>query len=679
MNTRYRIIFFIISFFCLAALSRLVQMQIVSGDIYRAQSEQRIVKTSTVKAPRGEILDKKGRTLVQNKTGFSVEIHYISGQTNGERNDLIIRLSEIIQNRDENKVIDSLPISYAPYSFIFEGEGKEAQWKTVQDLKPEISAGEVIDYYREKYEVSDNYSQDEARLIAGVRYEMEQSAFSPSNPFTLAEDVGELAVTEIKEQGMDFAGIAINTTPVREFAEGNTAVHILGRVGKIYKEEYEALKSKNYSISDNIGKQGIEQHMEDVLKGTDGVNGIEQSIDGAQVRIVKRQAPRPGDNVVLTLDLDLQKAAEQALVDTISYVREQSVHEPDGSGADASCGAIAAIDINTGEILALASYPSYNPSRFNEDYQNLIKDKNSPMFNRAIGGTYAPGSIFKMVTALAALEEGVITTQDRIYDKGIYDFYKDYKPACWLYRRNGTSHGNINVTEALKHSCNYFFFETGRLTGIESLNKYARMLGLGERTGIELSGEESTGRLAGPADREKYNGQWMPGDTLQSAIGQSDNLFTPLQMASYMATLVNGGTRYQAHLVKAVRKSGTGELISEAEPEVLSKIDMDGEIYKAIMNGMKDVIEDGTASTVFEGFNIPVGGKTGTVEVPSGSPNATFLGFAPYDDPVIAVCAVIEHGAHGANAGVAVRAVLDAYFNAEVEDDTVAVKNSLMR
>ena len=491
--------------------------------------------------------------------------------------------------------------------------------------------------------------------------------------------MGQIILTKVRETSAAYPGVVVSAAPVREYPLGSAAAHILGRTGKIYKEEYEQLRGQNYSMNDTIGKQGIEKCFESYLRGTDGVSGVEQSIDGTRVRLVESKPAVPGNNVALTLDAELQQSAEQALADAVQMIVEKSQYENNNAGKDAKSGALAAIDVNTGDVLALASYPSYNPATFNEDYEQLVKDDSLPMFNRAISGAYEPGSTFKMLTAIAALEENVITPSDQIEDLGIYKYYDDYQPACWIYKSRHETHGYQNVSQAIENSCNYFFYDVGRRTGIENIDNYAKKFGLGESTGIELSGEENRGRVASKENREKNGGIWNPGDTMQAAIGQSDNMFTPLQMANYIATIVNGGTRYKAHLVKNVRNTETGAVIYEAKPEVLDKIDLKEENYKAVMEGMRNVIELGTASTVFEGFDVPVGGKTGTAEVSDGSDNAIFVAFAPFDNPQIAVCAVIEHGAHGSNAGVAVKKVLDTYFHSATPPKALQEKNILTR
>lgn len=670
---RYRFVYFLIFVFAFLAIGKLVDLQIVNGKAYLEESRMRLVKTSAVKAPRGEILDRNGKSLVTNETVFAVRLYKTKGMHDGELNALLCRLIEMVE-ADGVSLTDSFPVISRGFSL--EGEAL-SKWKKTYGMAESADKAVAIAHFSDRYGLGTGLSENMRRTLLGQRYEMEQTGFSEDTAYTLAEGISHELMTKLMEQKIDFPGIVIETSPIRRFVNGTMAAHILGQTGKIYKEEYEKLREKNYAMNDIIGKQGIERYLEDSLRGTDGLNRVERDVDGHSVRTEEEKPPKMGDNVVLTLDLPLQKSAEQALLDAISYVRAESVNE-DGDGENAACGALAAVDVNTGEILALASCPTYDPARFYEDYELLSTDKNLPMFNRAIGGAYEPGSTFKMATALAALEEGVITPNTIIEDLGRYKFYDDYQPVCWIYRGTGETHGPVNVSEALKHSCNYFFYDIGRRTTIDKMNNYAHLLGFGEPTGIELTEEENIGKLASPAQSEKDGEKWVPGDTLQYAIGQSKNLFTPLQLANYLATIVNGGTRYKTHIVKAVRDSETGVLLQETKPTVLSQIDISPENRKAILEGMRDVVELGTASTVFQDFGVPVGGKTGTAEVPGRADNAIFVGFAPYDNPTIAVCAVIEEGVHGANAARAVRAVLETYFKSEAEEDTVPKTNTLL-
>ncbi|MBQ2284924.1 MAG: penicillin-binding protein 2, partial [Clostridia bacterium] len=350
---------------------------------------------------------------------------------------------------------------------------------------------------------------------------------------------------------------------------------------------------------------------------------------------------------------------------------------PESLGA--SAGAVVVVDVNNGEILAIASYPTFNQNTFNEDYKELLENDAKPMWNRAISGTYAPGSTFKMLTAVAALESGVTTRYEVINDLGVYKYYEssNYTPKCWIYTDTGRTHGNQTVVQAIENSCNYYFYEVGRRMGIDTLAEYGKKFGLGEYTGIELSGE-SKGIFASRAYRDKINSIWYPGDTLQASIGQSDHLFTPIQLANYVATLANGGTRYKLHLIKEVKSGINSKTIYKNEPEIVEKIEINKENYKAIIEGMQAVSETGTASNVFAGYSIPVGGKTGTASVPTGTANALFVAVAPLDNPQIAIAIVVEHGGHGNYVAPIAKNIISYYMQLDATTETANPKNTLI-
>ena len=327
------------------------------------------------------------------------------------------------------------------------------------------------------------------------------------------------------------------------------------------------------------------------------------------------------------------------------------------------------VDVRNGEILALANYPTYDLATFNKDYEKLAANKLTPLLNRSIAGTYAPGSTFKPVTAVAGLETGKITADTRIYDTGIYTYFKGYHPKCWIYNKTGRGHGWEDVTDALEDSCNYFFFETGRLVGGENLEKYAKAFGLGEYTGLELSGEKK-GRAAGPTERAEAQKNdsslrnWSGADSIQTAIGQGDNAFTPLQLANYCAAIASNGTQYEAHLLRSVKAYDYSDTIYTKEATVRNKIEAADSTWKLVQQGMAKVTgEDGTASSVFANYSIKVAGKSGTAQI-SGTKldNGIFISYAPYKDPQIAVCVIIEGGDSGNNVAPVVRDIYDAYF-----------------
>ncbi len=657
---------------------RLIDLQLVNGQEYAEKSESRLVRSMTISAPRGEILDRHGRPLVANRMGFSIQFQKTSA-TDEQLNSTILSLIKLM-DAYEQTYIDTLPLNGDGTAFeLPELEGEELQKKIdslcqKEKVKP-YTAEAFFAKLCEKYKISEDYTTAEKRRIAGVRYEMTERIFSVNNPYTFASGVDTAVVMIIKERSMDFDGVNIITNPVREYVSDGLAAHILGRVGIIYREEYEELKDQNYGINDIIGKDGMEKYLEPYIRGKDGRSSVEQTFRGKTASITSEVPPVAGNNALLTIDLDVQRAAEQGLAKVIADLRSGTT-----SGNKAAVGSCVAMDVNSGEILAIASYPTFNPATFEEDYNALYADPLTPMFNRAITGAYEPGSTFKMLTAIAALEEGVITPTEIIADKGVYEYYGQ-RFNCLIYTDTGKNHGPVNVSDAIRDSCNYFFYEAGRRLGVDKMVEYGRKIGLGEYTGIEIGGE-TKGTLANPEYKEKvFDQQWFPGDTLQMAIGQSFNLFSPLQLASYTSTLANGGTRYKAHLLKNVRDRQSGDVTASGEPEVLGKIDMKESTKNAISLGMRKVCQEGgTASFVFENYPIEVCAKTGSAEVSTGAANGIFVAFAPYNNPQIAVAVVVENAGSGNSIAPVARDVFDAYFRPGMQavQDNVFNKNTLL-
>lgn len=645
MFSRVAIIIVISIVFLSSMVFRLFSLQIVNGEEYARASRKRTVKTIPLKAERGEILDRYGRVLVSSQITYNLEISQYKKDKSWV-NDTVYQLI-LLMERENQEFNENLPVSELPYTYTVSEEEVKTYLKTMK-LSENLSAEDCIRELTTRYELPSTIPEEYLRKVVAVRADMEQREFSQNNPFVFAKNVNMNVVTIIKENDRSYPGVNVITSYDRMYPE-KVSPHLLGRVGLIYKEEYDKLKNLGYGYTDVIGKEGIEKVFDLELKGKDGVLKIEQNEYGKITQTEVLKDAIPGNDLILTIDLDLQKKAEEALEDVI---RELRLTIPDVGG-----GAITVVDVHTGEILAMASYPDYDIETFEKDYSKNYNNPLKPFWNRAIAGTYAPGSTFKILTSLAVLEENVAAPGDYIYDQGKYTHFKDYQPTCHVYPGN---HGYVNVAEAIKVSCNYYFYETGRKLGIEKLNDYAKKVGLGEYTGIEIPGEEK-GVVAGPAYREKLNKPWYPGDVLQASIGQSDNLYTPLQLANYIATVVNGGTRYEAHLLYKIKDYATGE-IREVSPKAVETISIRPENYKAIMEGMRSVTEDGTASNVFQNFPITVGGKTGTAEVTTGTNNGLFVAFAPYDDPQIAISVVVEHGEHGNSIAPAAREVIAEYF-----------------
>ena len=699
---------------------RLFNLQIIHGTEYRAQASQRLYRAYAIPAPRGEILDRNGVPLVKNRMGYTVRIEK-TDLSDDEFNKILYNAAELVATYGSE--IDSIfPIvmndkGNLEYDFTIEKNGgtrevdgvtpkkitkverkkdsdtddddvsesddelsnedkKEAlkrheedkkkaeqehleDWKKTNKLTKLDSISDIFNYYKEKYSVPNDFDDKKALAVVAVRYAMEMDNFSEKNPYTMARDISELAVQKIKEQHLDFKGVDVVIEPVRIFAQNKMASHILGRTGKIYAEEYEKMKYDGYGMHDIIGKDGLEKALEKYLKGIDGYKSVEMKNVGGTTEILEGCDPTPGNYVKLTLDSRLQKATETALLEHI-----MTAVGPEGAGA--------AIVVNPqdGGVLSMASYPTYDLATFNDDYEKLLNSKSKPLINRALNGTYSPGSTFKPLTAIAGLEGGTITPDSYITDLGKYTFYDSYQPTCLVYSSSGATHGTINVSEAIGVSCNYFFYDIGRRMGIEKIDEYATAFGLGQHTGIEL--DESMGILASPQEREAAGGTWYPGDVLQTAIGQSDNLFTPVQLASYIATILNKGKRLKLHLVDEIAKYGTGEVVLKKEAEVMNEKPISDSTYDAVKKGMRQVVTSGTASASFATCKYAVAGKTGTAEVPDGADNVLFAGFAPYENPEIVVVVIIEHGASSSHPASCARDIIDSYMSIKNGNDKKA-------
>lgn len=651
----------------IVVVMRLVNLQIANGSYYREKSDTRTLRSVEFIAPRGEILDRNGRPIVTNRTAYNVYILSSRSRTADELNRVICNLSVTVKDYTEY-VKSILPIEISGGGYAFIGEEKEIKkWKEDNGFEESSSAQDVVTSLAEKYEIdSTEYSKEEILEIAGTRLNMTVRGFSMASPYLFAEDIPIEEMSVIKEQSDKFPNVSILSQPVREYPYGSLGAHMLGRVGLISSEEYEKNSGNGYTINSNIGKSGIEKYLEDYLRGENGSGSVEQSDDGHSMGQSVEISPVSGRNVSLTIDLDLQLACESAIEETIYNIRGNAENYEGGSGADA--GSMVVIDVNTGDVLAMASYPSYELTTFTENYNNLLENPSKPLFNRALAGTYSPASTFKLLVGAAALEEGIVTREETILDTGKYTYFKDYQPACWIYNQTGGTHGYLNVSQAIRDSCNVYFFDVGRRLTIEKIDEYAEKFGFGQPSGIELADEEKTGLVAGPESRKENGGIWYPGDVCQTAIGQSDTLVTPIQLANYIATIANGGTRYRPHLIKSVYNSD-GTISDETAPEILDTVDISPENHKAIISGMRMVVTEGTAQKAFAGCKVPVAAKTGSAQTAGNYTNGVCVAFAPYDQPKIAIVCIIEKAGSGSNVAQAVRKVVDNYFESKDEND----------
>ena len=638
---------------------RLFGWQVIHRDKYVSESLATTATYTPLQAARGEILDCYGRTFATNKEAYNLVFNKIY-LPDDRLNDTILVLAALLTSTKE-PWIDNAPITAkAPYEFTDDANITPAVMIEELELAHYATMQNCWDAMVEKFELQ-SYSDVQKRLIMGVRLTMLVADYADTIPYTFAEDVSLDTVTKVEEASGSLPGVETAVVTTRQYVTGKIAPHIIGTIGPIYSEEWDELKDKGYSYSDMVGKSGIEQYSESYLRGTEGQLKTVRDTNGTVLSSQVVKQPVAGNSVMLTIDRNIQEVAQTSL--------EELIHNLNASNSadsrSANAGSIVVMNVNTGAVLAAVTYPSYDEKTYKTNYNSLLNDPDRPLFNRAFSGIYAPGSTFKPATASIALQENKLTSSETIYCSRVYGFYDDYKPTCMDY------HGSLNVNGALQVSCNYFFYECGRRLGIDVMNKYCRRYGLGVETGIELN--EATGVLAGEEHRASINAYWNAGDTLQAAIGQSDNAFTPLQLATYGATLANGGTRYKAHLIDEVRNYDLSEVLMETPHEVVEHTGISPEVYDVVKRGMLSVTTEGTVSKLFLDYPIQVGGKTGTATVIENGAeysNGVFIAFAPYEKPEIVVATVVEKGGFGSGCAQPTRDILDAYFFYQGEDYT---------
>ena len=702
----------------------LYNLQVVHGADYRAMSVVKITNRETVEGARGELLDRYGRELVTNRAVYEITLNTGLMGDESERNPNLMALIDICRDNGQSWT-DSFPVSAAaPFTYTtdtplaYEKEGGGVAFtllgqllnvlpmkdavkaplnlpstrdmeaaKTLADIPAGPTAEELMDALRTYFEIDPAWSDEDARALIGVLYEVNLRSYDINRQeYVFAQGVDIDVISAVKERGL--TGVSVETTTVRQYNTASAA-HILGHVGSIYTENWETYRKLGYNMNDKVGIDGAENAFESYLHGESGTLVQELDTSGKVVgeywytdpETGGTDEPEPGDNVMLTIDLRLQEKVEEILADTIENLDSE----------DTEGGAVVVESVKDGEVLAMASYPSYPPDVYSDTalYQQLASDTVlTPLVNRATDGQYSPGSTFKPLVAIAALEEGLVTPTEEIEDTGRLELpeeehypYGDSHPQCWIYRQYRGNHGWENLAEALRDSCNIYFYTLGHRLGIDKIDEYAAAFGLGQTTGIELP--EKAGLVAGPETSEALGQTWYGGEVLNAAIGQGNTLVTPLQLANYIVALLNGGDHLVPHLLKTVKSSDYSRTVYEQEREVRNSLDLDPANVEAVKQGMWAVANDpeSTVDQYLSNLAVEVGAKTGSAQVGSAEleADAIFTLFAPYDDPEIVISIVVEGGASGGNLAQAAGEIVNYYFSAEHTVESVDAENTLLR
>ena len=655
----------------------LVKVQLFEGDEYDAASSSVSSKTATIPAARGEIVDCYGNPLVYNDQGYSIifdAAYFPSNKEQAQRNEIIISLIRIFE-KSGLEWTDNLPL-------VFDSEGNIAFKEDSEKLIKEMKSPDMLDL--NEYATAENcflelindysleeYSPQDARKIASVCYEMRRIFFRIGTPYIFANDVPDETVARIKENSNFFKGVDVRVDPVRKYADGNLAPHILGRIGAIDADEYKEKKSEGYKITDFIGKSGIELAMEKYLKGKDGEATVYTDEYGNNTTAVTTE-PSQGNTVILTIDSGMQSVAQKGL--------EEALLDYAGTKGNMveNAGAVVVLDCKDSSILACASYPSYDISTYSENVAHLNSAPGSPLWNRALLSTYATGSTMKPSVAIAALEEGLIDEEYTVFCSGLYNFLgQEFKCEQAHVTRF------VDVVNAIDESCNTFFYEVGKNLGIDKMNEYRILFGLGSKTGCELG--EASGVLDSPEYRSSLNQKWLPGYTVQSAIGQAGNLFSPIQLANYVATIANGGTRHRTHFVKAIKSYDYSETVLENKPEVVAETGISLKTLDTVRSGMLEVGTTGYCAKYFSHLPVQVAAKTGTSQeirklngVSVKINNGFLIAFAPYENPEIAVAVVGEGMTSGAFVAPVVADIVEYYYGQSDTLDTYQPENTLI-
>ena len=661
---------------------RLIFLQLVNGDSFTAQATNTTDYKFTVTAARGDIVDSKGERIASSTTGYNVVLNKL---LMGDE-DLDTMLQKIVGLLGKNgeswndSLLIGQPDAAGHYEFTAASDNA-AEQKALAAMKDNLglqqyaTADDVMEKLVEDYDLAD-FSLYWQRVLSGIHYEMQLQAFSNMNNFVMAENVSEATVATIKENSLSLPGVEIVETSTRSYEQGTVLPHVLGRVGKITAEKWKVtdengqvtypLKEKGYNMNDIIGISGLESAYEDQLRGKDGVETITRNSDGVIVNTALTTVPEPGHTVQLTIDSEFQKAVDQALAKNVEWIKNTYA-----DSKQANAGAVVVIDVKTGGVLAASNYPSFDQNLYAAQYNEYSADENMPLFNRALQGLYTPGSTYKPSVAVAGLDTGLLNRNSTVNCTRVYTYYKDYRPRC---AQHGHGNGPIDVINAIKWSCNIFFYDVGRRLTSDVYDAYAYKLGLGQRTGVEVS--EALGHLT-----TKNDSNYTESLDIQAAIGQGNTAVTPIQLATYAATLANRGTRYRTHFVKAILDSNTGETLEETQPEVMDVVEDKGETFDLVREGMK-----GVAQTIpaLAAYPYTIACKTGSPQRSEGYyvgstykhyTNAAMIAYGPAEDPEIAIGVVVEYGGAGARTGQLVADIFNAYY--AMKDGTLTVDDTV--
>lgn len=712
--TRFRagVFLALFAFVMLLYAGRLFRLQIIDTD-GNTDNTTLYSTITTVRAARGDILDRNGKVLVGNRASYDLVFNHFVIKSADNRNEYLYNLlkkcSELgVDHLDHFPMTAVRPFEYTLDDYSTAWQGYFHNFMVDWGLDPDVTAPLLLEKLRTRYKIPETWTEEEARAVIGLRYEFDLRGVTNLPSYVFIQDVSSENLSAILE--LNTPGLMVESSTVREY-HTTYGAHILGYMGGMDADDWAKYKDQGYSMDAYIGQAGFEEAFEEYLHGIDGQRLDKVTKDGTIVeqKYITGKEPIAGNNVETTIDIDLQKVAEDALAARMKEIVNPEINTSEGGdGLDAEGAAVVVMKVKTGEVLACASYPSYNLATLNEDWAEIESDPLKPFFNRAFGATYAPGSTYKMCTTTAAMMnravkgnefvgagELILKPGQVIRDEGIFtDLGPGFNPKCLFYSstQGGSTHGDLTVEDALKVSCNFFFYRLGYCLSVDYMDKTAKGFGLGEPTGIELV--EKIGWRANEESKAKsYTGVdavWNAGDRVLAAIGQSENRFTPMQLAVYCCTLANQGTRYRATFLNRVASSDYRTLIKENKPEIVSTMEIDGPTYAAYTEGMRRVVthRGGTAQQYFGGpedadgpqwpSEITVCAKTGTAQHSSGgSDHAAFICFAPRENPQIAIAIYGEKAAHGAWLAPVAEPILKTYFEMTDASEVFTYENLL--